>query len=418
MKRSEHRISFTKTALDTLEAKPARYFVYDAKVPGLAIQITPAGTKTFYLYRWLDGKPERIRLGRYPEISPELARKQASSLNGDIAQGINPVVAKQAQVQQRADRQRLALSTVLEAYLTAKRNLKPSTRQNYRDAIRLYLLDWQDLPLVDITQAQVVERHAALIDGHGGARANLAMRVLSALFNFAAGEYLNPDGTPQIIQNPVKRLGQLGSWARVERRQTLVKVAQMPAWWGGVQTLDPTGRDYLMLLMLTGLRREEAAGLRWEHIDLNERTLTVKVTKNHTDHTLPTGDYLTALLTHRKAYIGDSSAFVFPGQNSRRADRHISGSQYYCEKASAAAQVAFTAHDLRRSFITVAESLDIPAYALKRLLNHRHERDVTQGYIVLDIERLRGPMQRIETYLLRAMNIEPTAPVVALNRTA
>ena len=418
MKRSEHRISFTKTALDTLEAKQGRYFVYDAKVPGLAIQITPAGTKTFYLYRWLDGKPERIRLGRYPEISPELARKQASSLNGDIAQGINPVAAKQAQVQQRADRQRLALSTVLEAYLTAKRNLKPSTCQNYRDALRLYLLDWQDLSLVDITQAQVVERHAALIDGHGGARANLAMRVLSALFNFAAGEYLNPDGTPQIIQNPVKRLGQLGSWARVERRQTLVKVAQMPAWWGGVQTLDPTGRDYLMLLMLTGLRREEAAGLRWEHIDLNERTLTVKVTKNHTDHTLPTGDYLTALLTHRKAYIGDSSAFVFPGQNSRRADRHISGSQYYCEKASAAAQVAFTAHDLRRSFITVAESLDIPAYALKRLLNHRHERDVTQGYIVLDIERLRGPMQRIETYLLRAMNIEPTAPVVALNRTA
>ena len=78
MKRSEHRISFTKTALDTLETKPARYFVYDAKVPGLAIQITPAGTKTFYLYRWLDGKPERIRLGRYPEISPELARKQVS----------------------------------------------------------------------------------------------------------------------------------------------------------------------------------------------------------------------------------------------------------------------------------------------------------------------------------------------------
>ncbi|MBK8751058.1 MAG: site-specific integrase [Candidatus Competibacteraceae bacterium] len=175
----------------------------------------------------------------------------------------------------------MALSTVLEAYLTAKRNLKPSTRQNYRDAIRLYLLDWQDLPLVDITQAQVVERHAALIDGHGGARANLAMRVLSALFNFAAGEYLNPDGTSQIILNPVKRLGQLGSWVRVERRQTLVKVAQMPAWWSGVQTLEPTGRDYLMLLVLTGLRREEAAGLRWEHINLNERTLTVKATKNH-----------------------------------------------------------------------------------------------------------------------------------------
>ena len=33
--------------------------------------------------------------------------------------------------------------------------------------------------------------------------------------------------------------------------------------------------------------------------------------------------------------------------------------------------VKFTLHDLRRTFITVAESLDIPHYALKRLLNHR-----------------------------------------------
>jgi integrase len=418
MKRSEHRISFTKTALDALEGKPARYFVYDTKVPGLALQITPAGTKTFYLYRWLDGKPQRIRLGGYPDMSPELARKQASALNGDIAQGINPVAIRQAQAQQCADRERLALGKVLEAYLTAKRNLKASTCKNYRDALRLYLSDWKDWPLTDITQSRVVEHHAALIDQHGGARANLAMRVLSALFNFAAGEYLNLDGTPQITQNPVKRLGQLGSWARVERRQTLVKVAQMPAWWVGVQTLDSTGRDYLMLMMLTGLRREEAAGLRWEHIDLNERTLTVKATKNHGDHTLPTGDYLTALLERRKAYIGDSSAFVFPGQNQRRRlDQPISSSQYYCDKASTAAQVKFTAHDLRRSFITVAESLDIPAYALKRLLNHRHERDVTQGYIVLDIERLRDPMQKIETYLLRAMHIEPTAPIVTLQPT-
>jgi integrase len=406
MKRSEHRISFTKTALDMLQAKAARYFVYDTKVPGLGVQITPAGTKTFYLYRWLDGKPERIRLGRYPEMSPELARKQASALNGDIAQGINPVATKQAQVRQHADQQRLALGAVLETYLTAKRHLKASTHQNYRDALRLYLSDWQNLPLTEITQSRVVERHAALIDRHGGARANLAMRVLSALFNFAAGEYLNPDGTPQITLNPVKRLGQLGAWARVERRQTLVKVSQMPAWWSGVQTLDTTGSDYLMLLVLTGLRREEAAGLRWEHIDLGERTLTVEDTKNHADHTLPTGDYLTALLARRKAYIVDSSAFVFPGQNSRRRfDQPISSSQYYCAQASAAAQIKFTAHDLRRTFITVAESLDIPAYALKRLLNHRHERDVTQGYIVLDIERLRGPMQKIETHMLRAMNI-------------
>ena len=57
--------------------------------------------------------------------------------------------------------------------------------------------------------------------------------------------------------------------------------------------------------------------------------------------------------------------------------------------------IKFTLHDLRRTFITIAESLDISAYALKRLLNHRDPNDVTANYIITDVERLRRPMQRI-----------------------
>ena len=57
-------------------------------------------------------------------------------------------------------------------------------------------------------------------------------------------------------------------------------------------------------------------------------------------------------------------------------------------------------HDLRRTFITVAESLDIPHYALKRLLNHRADSDVTGGYIVINAERLRDPVERIAARIL------------------
>ena len=62
--------------------------------------------------------------------------------------------------------------------------------------------------------------------------------------------------------------------------------------------------------------------------------------------------------------------------------------------------VRFTLHDLRRNFITVAESLDIPHYALKRLLNHRLTGDVTAGYIVSDPERLRGPVEAVAARIL------------------
>ncbi len=65
--------------------------------------------------------------------------------------------------------------------------------------------------------------------------------------------------------------------------------------------------------------------------------------------------------------------------------------------------MSFTLHDLRRTFITIAESLDIPAYALKRLLNHKMNHDVTAGYIVMDVERLRESIQKITDDLLKCM---------------
>ena len=68
--------------------------------------------------------------------------------------------------------------------------------------------------------------------------------------------------------------------------------------------------------------------------------------------------------------------------------------------------VEFNMHDLRRTFVTVAESLDIPAFALKRLLNHRIDADVTGGYIVMDTARLREPVERIATKLTELMNAQ------------
>ena len=62
----------------------------------------------------------------------------------------------------------------------------------------------------------------------------------------------------------------------------------------------------------------------------------------------------------------------------------------------------FNIHDLRRTFITIAESLDIQAYTLKRLIYHKDSRDVTAtSYLIMDdIERLRKPMEKISKHIL------------------
>lgn len=79
-----------------------------------------------------------------------------------------------------------------------------------------------------------------------------------------------------------------------------------------------------------------------------------------------------------------------------------------------ASGVHFTVHDLRRTFITIAESLDIPAYALKRLMNHKMSNDVTAGYIIVVVERLRKPMQLITDYILKCMGVIESAEVISI----
>ena len=77
---------------------------------------------------------------------------------------------------------------------------------------------------------------------------------------------------------------------------------------------------------------------------------------------------------------------------------------------------SFTAHDLRRTFISITESLDISAYSLKRLLNHKMTNDVTAGYIITGVERLRAPMQKITDYMLSCIGLKEQATVTQLNQ--
>lgn len=86
-----NRLNFTKRVLDrlTLPSEGVAYF-YDKDTKGLAISVGKTGRKSFLLYRRIQGRPERIKIGRYPDVSIEQARKTVAALNADIAQDLNP----------------------------------------------------------------------------------------------------------------------------------------------------------------------------------------------------------------------------------------------------------------------------------------------------------------------------------------
>lgn len=390
-------MKITKSTIDRLQSPTdkSQAFYRDELLKGFAVRITANGIKSFVVEKLINRKVRRITLGRYGEITAEQARKEAQKILGQIATGFDPIAQKQ-QVKAR----NVTLQTVYQDYINTRKNLKPKTLYDYKRVMDNVFADWQKKPLLDITKDKVAKRHAQLGEEHGEAYANLAMRVLRALFNFAAGQYEDSKGHSLITENPVNRLSQTRAWYRVERRQTYIKPTELADWYRAVNELsNPTLRDYLLLILFTGLRRQEAAKLTWQQVDLKAKTLTVVDTKNHQDHSLPFSDYIHQLLQKRKQHA--INGFVFPGTGE---DGHIIEPRKQMAKVTASSGIHFTVHDLRRTFITIAESLDISAYAVKRLLNHKMNGDVTAGYIMSDIERLRKPMETISEFVLKAMN--------------
>lgn len=413
-------VKLTKRAIEGLTVPAVgQVFVRDCILKGFALRITANGVRSFIVEKRIDGKVKRLTLGRYGELTPELARRKAASLLGQIAMGINPLAERE-----HALLKAVTLEQAFEDFKAARKGLKARTLYDYGRLMQSAFEGWQKRPLVAITKDLVVKRHAELGKVSGEAYANLAMRFLRSIFNFAIPQYEDGFGKPLLAENPVMRLTQTRAWYRQERRQTVIKVHQLPAWYAAVVALrsDRTGfgttvADYLLTLLFTGLRRQEAAQLSWDQVDLKDRTLYLPDPKNRQPFLLPFSAYVAELLERRKAAAeADEDAeakYVFPGDGPKR---YLIEPKKQIAKVVEASGVPFTIHDLRRTFITVAESIDIQPYAIKRMVNHKMRGDVTAGYIVADVERLRDPVQRVTDYLLKACKQVPSASVLLMRR--
>ncbi len=400
MNQNKNTVKITKAFVDKALPHPEKdqTFYRDDALKGFALRITSKGVKSFVIEKIIGNKVKRITLGKYSEALPvEKARKKAQVLLGQIADGIDPIAEKRVETMYQT-----TLDEVMKDYLKARKSLKPKTLYDYERIMQTALTDWRDKPITQITKDKIEAHHTKLGKENGEAYANLTMRILRAFFNFAAGKYEDAEGRSLIAENPVKRLSQTRAWYRVDRRQTFIRSHELKDWYKGIQQLDnELFRDYFLLIIFTGLRRQEAAKLRWDQIDFKAKTLTITETKNHNTHTLPLSAYIHELLSSRKKNA--TSIFVFPASS---ADGYIIEPRKQIAKVIESSKITFTTHDLRRTFITVAESLDIPAYALKRLLNHKMQNDVTAGYIVTDVERLRIPMQKITDFLQKKMGMK------------
>jgi integrase len=171
-----------------------------------------------------------------------------------------------------------------------------------------------------------------------------------------------------------------------------------------VETLDNLNvRDFIKLLLFSGLRRNEGAALRWDEIDFATKTirLPAKRLKNSRKLDLPMTSFVRDLLVVRRA-IGNDHGWVF-GAHSRSG--HLEEPSSAFDVIAEKTGIRISSHDLRRTYITVAESCDISPLALKALVNHALGNNVTEGYVIMLTERLRQPAQLVTDHIAQLCGI-------------
>jgi integrase len=341
------------------------------------------------------GKTRRVTIGATNVLDLDVARSRAEAVLADLYRGIDPKAAA---------RDRLTLAGALDDYLGRHKTLRAKSAADYRAGVERHLKSWLNLPLRAITPQMVIDRHGAIAEEvkqegryKGESTANGVMRAFRTVWNAAA------EIDPTLPTNPIRILRR--SWFKIARRERLVRVDELPKFFAAVRALpNPVATDYLTLLLFTGLRREEAASLTWDDIDLKGRVIRIPGPRTKTGRKLdlPMTDYVHDLLAARKS-LGHER-FVFP---SNSAAGYLAEPKFFLNQVALATGIKISVHDLRRTYITVAESCDISPLALRALVNHSLGNGVTEGYVQMTPERLREPAKRVTEKLKELCKIKP-----------
>ncbi|GMT41916.1 MAG: integrase [bacterium] len=395
------KLKLTKIVIDKIPFnKTGQTTYWDVSLLGFGLRVGRT-RKTFIVLKKMNRKTTRRTVGIYGQVTPDQARREAQRLLGEMSAGKDPQTAKR-----EARAKGVTLKEAFADYLDARKTLKPGTVKQYEYTMDRYFNRWLDRPVVSITANEIAREHKRIGESSAGrAQANIAMRVLRAVLFMAARRYRTAKGDPILKDNPVVcGISDQRSWYRIDRRRTVIKKHELPKLFDALDNLEAknktskadTVKDYILFLLFTGLRRNEAAKLHWDDVDMKSRNFTIQDTKNNEPHTLPLSNFLYDLMKKRYENRLHDNPYVFPGKSNAR---HLVEPKRHINNLRKKAGLTFTVHDLRRTFASIAEG-EVSAYQLKRLLNHKTS-DLTAGYVITDVDSLRHGMQKITNTILR-----------------
>lgn len=400
---------FNKTALEGIPTGDKLAYFYDTVIPQLGITRQTSGKLTFHVRTTVDGKTKRIGItnGRFPGMAVEVAREKALALLQEATRGANPVASRRA-LRAQETVTGLTVESALETYLAEKRTgkqkleLKESTKNYYRkDIKRLLGEDYYSGAMVAVTE-DVIGKRVRLMEKRSKAKAASGCRSLSAVWNWTRKQKHNRGLIPE---SPVTLYAESVDGLYVaERKTNFLRAEYLPAWFDAVDELDDAHvAQFFQFLLLTGVRLNEALGLRWENVDFMTNTYHVPDPKNRKAVELPLPKYLRDRLYQRRQREG----VVFDVPKDGRT---------YRAKVVEAIGFQWTNHDLRRTFSTYGLKV-CDLVKVKLLMNHLLSGDVTMGYVQREGLDLAADLQRIDAEILRLAG-RPVDNVVRLVEVA
>lgn len=356
---------------------------HDTETTGLKLTISKSGTFTFMVYRKIMGRPERIKLGNFPSMTVEQARKQATVINASISQGGNPNEVK------RADRAELTFKELFIEYMESHaKPHKKSWRSDESNYYRNHLTPWGNRKFSHITVKDIKALHSKIGKNSRHYQANRVLALVKVMFNKAA------DWRMFEFANPAQRIKQFKEMSR----ERFLQPDELERFFKSVADEEnETIRDYVLISLLTGARRSNVLAMKWEEISLERAEWRIPETKNGTSHTLPLIKVAMQILENRHAT--QISEFVFTGIG--KTGHLVEPKKGWIRIKERAGIKDLRLHDLRRSLgswqATTGASLPI----ISKTLAHKNV-STTAIYARLNNDPVRESMEKATSAMMKA----------------
>lgn len=368
MARSETIVFSTDREIKNLKAQDKRYTAKDKIANGLFLDITTTGVKSWWYRYSLNGKQERIVLGRYPDLSLQDARQLRDESATQVAKGISPK-------QEKEDKKIGRLKSVLlkdygESYL--KDVIAKDRKNTYNMTLCLNNDIYPFIGNIAVNKITTDDIRRVIWrkkeQGYD-ASANQVRGLLKRMFDYAVTLGIVPFNP--VLAIPTRHV------FKSKPRDRYLSIDEIRKFY----TTLLNSRIYrarklgLLLSLLTLLRKSELLRAEWSHIDFEQRIWRIPETKadSKTGHSremvVYMSDQIIEILKELKTIAGDEP-YVFVG---RKSGTHISHNAFNTAQKSALALTDipdFTIHDLRRTASTHLNEQGFNRDAIEKCLNH------------------------------------------------